>query len=120
MILRELIKVVPTPEATIFTIISPTAFGRAVFLHNIGTMPITYKFQQANDNLDSAYTDILAAADTVNPSGTIPADGVVLVTLASASNFVRLRANASGAPQLKACLFEYSRFTSGNLPIYCA
>lgn len=115
MIVRHITKTVDAVEDTMFLVLGANAYGMAMFLHNSGLNSLDYKFQESDENNDSLFTDISDPNEPV--SGTIAADGVVLVKITSTKPYIRLRASAAGGSELEIPVIQYVKNTSNVLPI---
>lgn len=108
------IQIVGSTESTMFEFLNQGSTDAMLFLSNLGSNTLTYRFQQ---NISGTWTDLVVNPDGILYGTLVPAE-TRSIQLVVANPDVRLVANASGGATL---WFQVSRFAirgdGGKLPI---
>lgn len=108
------VQVVGETESTLFEFINQGSTDALLFLSNLGSNTLNYRFQQ---NVSGAWTDLVLNPDNML-YGTLMPSETRSIQLQSPNPSVRLVGNASGGASL---WFQVSRFAvrgqGGRLPI---
>lgn len=109
---RAFNKLVLAAEGPIFTLVGNNSFGFACFIKNTGdTNSLTYRWQEADDNVDASYTDITGETGDIDPGD------VALFKICSTKPNVRFMAYSAGGTQILASVLQFHLNTSDIQPI---